>query len=107
MHNNTFFNSCSAALCPDPRNISNGIVTFTNNSVNGTATYSCNSGFELIGEATTTCTVMNMNSATFQPVPPSCRGEHVLYTEEPCTVIVDVSVAEQFQLMRAFSFPKR
>ena len=68
--------SCYAALCPVPGDISNGMVTFTNNSVNGTATYTCDSGFELIGGATMTCKVVDMNSATFQPAPPSCSREY-------------------------------
>ena len=66
----------SAALCPDPDGILNGMVTFTGNSGGDTATYTCNSGFELIGDATTTCTQVDDNSATFPPVPPpECRRE--------------------------------
>ena len=49
------------------------MVTFTANSVGDTATYSCNMGFELVGSATVTCTQLNVNSATFSPVPPVCR----------------------------------
>ena len=65
--------SYSAALCDDPPEIMNGMVTFTGNSVGDTATYSCDSGFELIGGATTTCTQVNESSATFPP--PECRRE--------------------------------
>ena len=74
--------SCSVALCPDPVNIDNGMVTFTGNSIGDTATYTCDSGFELIGGATTTCTLVDMSSAAFQPAPPSCRREYAerLYT---------------------------
>ena len=56
----------------------NGTVTFTGNSVGDTATYTCNSGFELIGTATATCTQVDANSAAFLPVPPVCRHESVL-----------------------------
>ena len=56
------------------------MVSFTGNSVGNTATYTCDSGFELIGSATTTCTRVDANSAVIQPAPPSCRRE---YTE--CT----------------------
>ncbi len=66
----------SAALCEDPVTIDNGMVTFNDNSVGAMATYTCDSGFELIGNATTTCTLVNMNSADFQPTPPSCRREY-------------------------------
>ena len=64
-----------AALCSDPVNIDNGMVTFTGNSIGDTATYSCNSGFELIGGATTTCTAVDANSAEFSPQRPVCRRE--------------------------------
>ena len=64
-----------AALCSDPADISNGIVTFTGTSIGDTATYSCNSGFELDGGATTTCTAMDGNSAEFLPQLPVCRRE--------------------------------
>ena len=67
---------CSAALCPDPVDIVNGVVTFIGNSVGETATYTCNSGFELIGDPTTTCTQVDVNTAEFQPAPPICRREY-------------------------------
>ena len=72
------YHSCSAALCLDPVDIDHGIVTFTGNSVDDTATYTCVSGFELIGAATTTCTLVDVNSATFQPMPPVCRREYYI-----------------------------
>ena len=67
--------SCAELLCPNPVGIANGMVTFTGNSIGATATYTCDSGFELIGGATTTCIQENMNSAAFQPAP-SCRHEY-------------------------------
>ena len=69
-------NLCSAALCPDPVDIVNGMVTFTGNSVGDTASYTCNSDFELIGGATTTCTLVDVNTAVFTPDPPVCRREY-------------------------------
>ena len=67
--------SCSVALCSDPAVVDNGTVTFTGNSIGDTATYSCNSGFELDGAVTTTCTAVDENSAEFSPQPPVCRRE--------------------------------
>ena len=69
--------SLSAALCPDPVDINNGVMTFTGNSVNDTATYTCNSGFELIGDATRTCilSLVDVNFAIFSPQAPFCRRE--------------------------------
>ena len=52
------------------------MVTFTGNSIGDTATYTCNSGFELIGGAVTTCTQVSMDMAEFQPAPPFCRREY-------------------------------
>ena len=68
--------SCSAALCSDSVAIDNGVVTFAGTSVGDTATYSCDPGFELIGNATTTCTLVDTNSAQFTPAQPFCRREH-------------------------------
>jgi len=70
--------SCSAALvvCPDPVAIVNGMRTFTGNSVGDIATYTCDLGFELIGVTTTTCTQVDVNTASFTPDPPSCRREY-------------------------------
>ena len=68
--------SCSAALCPDPADIVNGMVTFTGNSVGDTATYTCNSGFELIGNTSTNCVQVDVNITTFIPAAPVCRREY-------------------------------
>ena len=76
-------NFCFAALCPDPADIINGMMTFTGNSVGDTATYTCNSGFELIGNASTTCTQVDVKSAAFSPAAPVCQRE--------CCVIMSVT----------------
>ena len=52
------------------------MVTFTGDSVDDTANYTCDIGFELIGNATTTCTQVNLNSAAFTPAPPFCQREY-------------------------------
>ena len=54
----------------------NGTVTFTGNSVGDTAAYTCNSGFELIGNASLTCTQVEVSSAAFSPAAPVCRREY-------------------------------
>ena len=71
---------CSAALCPDPPTLVNGIITFTGNSVGDTATYICDQGFELIGISIITCTVAaDGNSAIFPTVSqPECRREYAI-----------------------------
>ena len=72
--------SCSVVTCPDPPGIANGMRTFTGNLVGDTATYTCNSDFELIGNPTTACTEdAGGNSASFPTVPPPmCRREYFL-----------------------------
>ena len=72
------FSHYSAALCPDPVDIDNSTVTFTGNSIGDTTTYNCDSGFELIGDAITTCTQMNATFAVFSPQPPFCSREYWL-----------------------------
>ncbi len=69
--------SCPAALCDNPVDIGNGMVTFNGNSIGDVATYTCNVGFELIGNGTATCTQVDMDRAEFQPAPPSCRREYI------------------------------
>ncbi len=75
-----------AALCSVPADISNGTVMFTTTSVGDTATYSCDSGFELIGGATTTCTEVDANSAEFLPQPPVCKREYCMNVTGVATV---------------------
>ena len=65
-------------MCDDPVAIDNGMVTFNDTSIGDMAIYTCDAGFELIGNATTTCTLVDIVRAEFQPAPPSCRRE---YTE--------------------------
>ncbi len=74
----TFNESCSVALCDDPVDIDNGTITFNGIVIGDVATYTCDLGFELIGDATTTCTLVDRDSAEFQPALPSCRRK---YTE--------------------------
>ena len=47
--------SCLLALCSHPSAPTNGEVNVTGTSIGDIATYTCNVGFELIGNATATC----------------------------------------------------
>ena len=42
-------------MCPNLTAPVNGMVSFTGNKIGDTATYSCNSGFELVGTRNITC----------------------------------------------------
>ena len=95
------------ALCPDPVDPVNGMVTFTGNSINDTATYSCNMGFELVGSSTVTCTQVDVNSAAFSPVPPVCRRKQCINVIGVATRLLrDIDVFEEtlsFKLLSNFS----
>ena len=65
----------------------NGMATFTGNSVGDTVIYTCNSGFELIGSMTATCTQVDVNSKAFSPAAQVCRREY-------CVNITDLSHLE-------------
>ena len=95
------------ALCPDPVDPVNGMVTFTGNSINDTATYSCNMGFELVGSSTVTCTQVDVNSAAFSPVPPVCRRKQCINVIGVATRLLrDINVLEEtlsFKLLSNFS----
>ena len=78
-----------AALCSDLVDIDNGMVMFNTTSIGDTATYSCDSGFELIGAATTTCTEMDPNTPEFLPQPPVCRREY-------CMDVIGVATTSSF-----------
>ena len=77
--------SFSAVLCSNPVGINNGTVMFNTTSIGSTATYSCDSGFELIGATTTTCTEMDSSPPEFSPQPPVCRREY-------CTNVIGVAI---------------
>lgn len=64
--------SLLSALCLDPTDPPNGMVTVNGNSVGDTATYTCNSGFELDGPQDVTCEQTD-DMASFSS-PPTCRG---------------------------------
>ena len=67
-------------MCPDPVAPDNGGVSFTGNSVGDTATYTCDTGFELVGVSTVTCTAApDGNSASFQPAAPVCNCKKTCY----------------------------
>ena len=70
------------------------MVTFADTSVGDTATYSCDSGFELIGDAITTCTLVDGNFAVLSPQPPLCRREYCVH---------DIGVACLFILKYEFT----
>ena len=76
--------SSSVALCPTPPDINFGTVVVTGNSIGDTATYTCDSGYELIGDAVRTCAKLpnDTSMADFQPEEPFCHRESCMNTTE-------------------------
>ena len=70
MSGTVLFSSIShLAPCPELENPFNGVVTLTGNSPGDTATYSCNTGFELNGVENRTC----LGSGLWENSPPTCE----------------------------------
>ena len=91
-------NSCFSALCNDPSPPANGGVNVIDDSVGGTAMFSCDSGFELDGENTATCTAaVDGNSATFTPIP-TCIRESLTY------YIIIIIYHEAFEALASLLF---
>ena len=57
--------------CPALSEIPNGSVTVSSDTNNTIAVYSCNEGFELVGESTRVC----MSDSTWSGNSPICRRE--------------------------------
>ena len=71
--------------------------TFSGNSVGDTATYSCNTGFELIGDSTTMCTQIEANSAEFPVVPPpECRREYCMNITELFACLLSCAICTKY-----------
>ena len=70
------------ALCSSPNSLVNGTVTFTGNSVGDNATYTCDTGFELVGEGQSQCTQLDNSNASFVPGTPMCNRKFILDKEE-------------------------
>ena len=86
------FSPLSIALCPDLTDPANGAVMMTGNSVDDTATYTCDMGYELVGVMTVTC----QSNGMWDNPPPVCRrkltSQHapwegrILYTFSPLSI---------------------
>ena len=63
--------------CPSPVAPDNGEVSFDGTEIGSTAIYTCDSGFELVGEASAICTETgDGNSGSFQPDAPTCQRKY-------------------------------
>ena len=83
----------SNAECPDLTDPVNGMVVMAGNSVGNTATYSCNSGFELVGAQTVTCQADEM----WSDPPPTCEPigmKSPLYCRMIIMAVTDVCLVD-------------
>ena len=55
--------------CPSLDDIPNGSVSLSGNTTGDIAVYTCDDGFELVGDPTRVC----MNDTTWSGEPPTCR----------------------------------
>ena len=65
--------SSHAATCEGLTNPGFGTATLSGQSVGDTATYECQSGFDLVGLPTRTCTQTSPGSADWSGEAPICR----------------------------------
>lgn len=61
--------------CEDLENPENGVVVTTGLSPSDTATYTCNSGYELVGTSVRTCGT----DGEWSDVPPTCRRKIIFF----------------------------
>ncbi|XP_054546659.1 complement receptor type 1-like [Talpa occidentalis] len=65
---------CKRKACSNPRDLPNGKMTIPGDTTFGsTITYTCNEGFRLIGESSTTC-VLSGSTVTWDSEPPLCES---------------------------------
>ena len=70
---NYYFFLCSAVDCGPLNNIPNGEVSFEATTLDSIATYTCNSGYALLGNATRMC----RNDGVWDCQPPVCQRKRL------------------------------
>ena len=63
----------SIAICSELSNPAFGTVTLSGRTLNSTATYTCNSGYNLVGIPTRTCEELNFATADWSGTAPICE----------------------------------
>ena len=75
--------------CPSLSNPANGIVVVTGLTPDSIATYTCNAGYQLFGDATRTC---NFNGQ-WTSAEPFCSRKYMYMYLYMCLVMVQVQIA--------------
>ena len=93
---NTFMQTALVSLttagCPVLSSIPFGSVSQTGREIGDTATYTCNTGYELVGPPTRTCTQINPATADFVPSEPSCRRKFEITSDKDTPTLPSVYV---------------
>ena len=63
---------CTEVLCPFVASPINGNATTTGKKPGDNVTYTCNEGYDLVGEADQTCLI----NGSWSGLSPSCNGKH-------------------------------
>ena len=72
MYDQVYYNVFNAAVCRELSSPTNGQVTWTGLTNGSTATYTCDSGYHLIGDPTRTC----LSSGIWSGQEPTCESMH-------------------------------
>ena len=70
MHDQVYYNIFNAAVCSELSSPTNGQVFWTGLTNGSTATYTCDSGYLLIGDETRTC----LSSGVWSGQEPTCES---------------------------------
>ncbi|AKJ93655.1 complement binding [Raccoonpox virus] len=70
----SLFNQCIKRKCPSPRDIENGRLEVTGTDFGSSITYSCDSGYKMIGEPISYCELGYTGSMVWNPEPPICES---------------------------------
>ena len=76
----------SIVMCPELPDIDNGMVSWTGLAPGDVATYTCDSGFILVGDATRICT----NIGTWSGEEPTCERKLLSSLYVYCCTIIHI-----------------
>ena len=74
---NLYMMSFFTAICPEPDNPAFGSVTWTGRSVGSNVTYTCDSGYNLVGSMTGVCELLDVGIADWSAEAPICERTYV------------------------------
>ena len=74
-----------AAICSELSNPAFGTATLSGRTISSTATYTCNSGYNLVGTTTRTCEELNSATADWSGTAPICER---MYMHGPSVVTI-------------------